>query len=631
MRQYLIAKLRERKLSCRRLQTNVAVQLDYYMSPQFAGMAAALVSGSYDGLNVSFLPTCPVGLEQDRVHQYQLENPAATCIGTVEQNIFIPNLDSNPSLRVKAVAAMFRRSPLCIASVSESFSSILAHEDTVPLLRRIFPNHPVSASSRATKVTDALQTSEEGTSLHAIQAYLTTEVPTLRRRLGFDPSVTMLEGLNGAKLGYGQVLFASDQSLECSERREIISKFVEATFNGWNTVIRNPLDGVKMVQEAKRILNLDDEANDHWYPSDEFQLEMLQLCNDFVKETFEGDRLGIIDVRRWNEATEWLLGDNQIKHEPNFGLEPKLWQVPENLLSGNELARTMMQEAKDAAIEFRKMYGRKPSLGVISVGELQRYKHADRRLQLYSNKMNSWFDKTTTGQFNEFEVQEINLDANATTDDVLSAIYGLSNVDGIQVMWPLPEHIHSPSVYNAIPLDQDVDGIHFVGQREIGHMEALPPVTAAGALALLKKYDIQVANQKVLVIGRSPIVGSPIANMLRAEDAIVTVAHSKVSCDKLENLVRESDIIFSCAGYPGLLKAEWMKQSIVINVGSTFINSLDTLQSDVSGDLAGHAHSFSPVPGGVGPLSAPMLFLNVVKAARAKLEKTGKILDGNVA
>jgi hypothetical protein len=317
MRQYLIAKLRERKLSCRRVNTNVhrnvAVQLDYYMSPQFAGMAAALVNGSYDGLNVSFLPTCPVGFEQDRVHRYQLENPEATCIGSVEQNIFIPNLHSNPNLRVKAVAAMFRRSPLCIASVRESFSSILAHEDTVPLLSRIFPNHCVSASSRATKVSDVMQGSEEGTPRHAIQAYLTTEVPTLRRHLGYDPNVIMLEGLNGTKLGYGQVLFASEQSLECEERREMISKFLEATFNGWNTVIRNPHDGAKMVQEAKRMLKLDDEANDHWYPSDEFQLEMLQLCNDFVKETFEGDRLGIIDTKRWNEATEWLLEGYQCK------------------------------------------------------------------------------------------------------------------------------------------------------------------------------------------------------------------------------------------------------------------------------------------------------------------------------
>jgi len=596
----------------RRTKSNVAIQLDYYMSPQFGGIAAALVNGLYDDLDVSFLPTCPVGVEQERVRLYQNENPTATCLGSVEQNIFIPTLYSSPELKVKAVAAMFRRSPLCIASLAattETNTTIGAHEDTVHLLQRIFPHSKVVASPRATKITDLT----DGT-LDGIQAYSTTEVPTLRRQLGGrEPNVTPLEGLNDTKLGYGQVLFASEECLE-GERREIVDSFLSATFKGWDSVVRDPEEGIKMVQEAQKMLGLDDERNDHWHQSTEYQLEMLQLCNDFVKETFEGDRLGVINPKRWNDATTWLL-DLDVPTEKDFGLEPSLWQPPKVLLPGNELARSMMDEAKQSATAFQTKYGRKPSVAVITVGELDRYTHAKRRLQLYSNSANSWFSKTKTGEANGFDVQEINLEGGTTTDDLLSTIYSLKDVDGIQLMWPLPDHIDDASVYNAISVEQDIDGIHYVGQQEIGNREAFPPVTPAATLALIKKYGVELKNKKVLVIGRSLIVGSPTAYMLREESAIVTVAHSEVTPDKLEALVRDAEVVVTCAGLPGLLKAEWVENSVLINVGTTFVDETDRLHSDVEGDLSEYASRFSPVPGGVGPLSAPMLFQNVAKAA----------------
>jgi hypothetical protein len=293
------------------------------MSPQFGGVAAALVTGLYDDLDVSFLPTCPVGKEQERVRLFQDANPGATCIGSVEQNIFIPTLYASPELKVKAVASMFRRSPLCIASLPDAdagTSTIGAHEDTVDILQRIFPSSKVVASPRATKISDLTAGTVDG-----IQAYTTTEVPTLRRQLGREPDVVHLEGLHGTKLGYSQVLFGSEESLE-GDRREIVDSFLDATFKGWDTVIRDPEEGIKMVREAQKMLGLDDESNDHWHQSMEYELEMLQLCNDYVKETFEGDRLGVINATRWNDATNWLLDD--VKTEKNFGLEPVLWQPP---------------------------------------------------------------------------------------------------------------------------------------------------------------------------------------------------------------------------------------------------------------------------------------------------------------
>jgi methylenetetrahydrofolate dehydrogenase (NADP+)/methenyltetrahydrofolate cyclohydrolase len=613
MRQFVLQNLRERHPLLRRLQCklrgkhSVALQLDYYLSPQFGGVAGALVNGLYDGLDLSFLPICPVGLEQERVRKWQDDNAGSVTLGSVEQNIFIPTLRTNPNLKVKAVAAMFRRSPLCVASLDTKERMLIgAHEDTVSLLKRIFPEHEVVASPRSSKITDLIAGKVGG-----IQAYLTTEVPAIRYSLGKEPVVVPLEGLNGAKIGYGQVLFAAEEAL-VGDRREVVSAFLDATFKGWEMVVRDPNEGVKMVKEAKKMLGLDDEQNDHWHSSAAFELEMLQLCNDYVKETFEGDRLGVINASRWNDATDWLLDDDKSAEE-NFGLEPSLWQPPSQVLAGNELGRTLMEKAKASATLFRDTYGRKPSLSVITVGELKRYTHAERRLQLYSNTSNSWFSKTKSGEANGFDVTEISLDASTTTDDLLSVLYKLKDQDGIQLMWPLPDRIDKAKVYNAIAVSKDVDGIHYVGQQGIGNRKAFAPVTPAATMALIKKHGVAVQGKKVLVIGRSPIVGSPVANMLLEQGAIVTVAHSDAT-EALEGLVRDAEVIVTCAGCPGLVKAEWIKGE-VINVGTTFLDETDSLHSDVDGNIGEYATRYSPVPGGVGPLSAPLLFNNVAQAA----------------
>jgi methylenetetrahydrofolate dehydrogenase (NADP+)/methenyltetrahydrofolate cyclohydrolase len=624
-----VATLRERKpLSAlvktivgRRYQHNVTLQLDYYMSPQFAGVACAVVNNTYEknGLNLSFLPTCPVGLEQGSVRQNQNENPAGITLGSVEQNIFIPTLVADPSLKTTAVAAMFRRSPLCVASLRDlkKGDTIGAHQDTVSLLQRIFPDQHVITSPRATKNSDLMSDK-----LGGIQAYTTTEVPALRRHMGKEPHVTYLEGLNGTKLGYSQVLFAADECLE-GDARDVVSSFLEATFQGWEMAIRDPKAAVEMVAEAKKILALDDEMNDHWYPSSEFEMEMVQLCNDHVKETFQGDRHGIINPARWSEASQWLMDDKLVGQ--GFGLDTSIWSPSKQLLPGNELARAMLEDAKASAHAFFETHGRKPSLAVVTVGELARYTHADRRIQLYSTSVNSWFAKTKTGEANGFDVQEINLDASTTTDKLLSQIYALKNVDGIQLMWPLPDHIDAAKIFNAIPASKDADGIHYVGQLEIGNKKAYPPVTPLGTIALMKEHRVDVKDKRVLVIGRSPITGSPISHMLRAEGAIVTVAHSGVSTAHLETLVRESEVVVSCAGKPGLIKAEWLDGTEVVNVGTTFLEATDSLHSDVAGPIEDYATRYSPVPGGVGPLSAPALFQNVAQAAWDQMNGGGQV------
>eukprot|EP00956_Cyclotella_meneghiniana_P040858 scaffold207397_cov52-Cyclotella_meneghiniana.AAC.3 len=388
------------------------------------------------------------------------------------------------------------------------------------------------------------------------------------------------------------MMFATNEIFENPDRRDAAKAFLEATFDGWDRAIRNPDEAIRAVREAQKMLKLDDESNDHWYDSTAFEMEMLNLVNNHVKETFVGDRLGVLSMRRWSAATEWLLAGKQ-DVDPLLGMDKTgLWQPPKNLMHGNELAREALHDAKLSAMKFEKTYGRKPSLAVITVGELSRYTHSKRRVQLFSNPSNSWFTKTDVGRANNFSVTEINLDASITTDVLLSEIYRIrGSVDGIQVVWPLPESIDSAQVYNAVPLAKDVDGIHYTSW---GGKYA--PVTPLGAFELIKEYNVNVSGKHVVVVGRSPIVGQPMAKMLQEAGAMMTVAHTGV---EFMDILKQADVVVTCAGSPGCIHASWLKDGAeVVNIGTTFCDERDTLVSDVEGDIEAKAFRYSPVKHG---------------------------------
>jgi len=386
------------------------------------------------------------------------------------------------------------------------------------------------------------------------------------------------------------------------------------------------------------MLGLDDEDNDHWdMNSPEYELEFVRLCSDYVKETFQGDKHGVIHAERFNEASDWLLQPEttQGKGAPkNFGLDTTdLWQPSPQLIGGGELARRTLEEAEISARDFEKTHGRKPSFAVISVGDDPRYTHGQRRVELYSNQENSWFCKTKVGKAHGFDTEEIHLPSSTTTEQLLSVVYSLGDKDGIQLMWPLPGQIESQKVYQAIPVSKDIDGAHYIGQKElVGSKHAnksddiLPPVTPAAVLALLHEHRVQLANKHVLVVGRSRIVGSPLAHMLREQDAVVTVVHSGTDSSLIQQIAGSVDLIISCAGETDLLPAKWMKPGAdVVIVGTTFDPNHDRLVSDVKGDLASVASRYTPVPGGVGPLSMPFLLRNTAKAAWNRMATTGKV------
>lgn len=210
-------------------------------------------------------------------------------------------------------------------------------------MKRIFPRQTVVASPRGSKNTDLLNGKYDG-----IQAYTTTEIPALRRFMkekGWnhkDLVATPLEGATGGandgktvaqediRLGYSQMLFLPDECLSHPDRREASRAFLDATFRGWDMAIRNPEEAIRAVSEAQKMLGLDDEGNDHWHPSGDFHREMLDSCCDHVKETFGGDRLGVLEEKRWGEAVKWLLAEKEGSGEnvnPKFGLDPTgLWK-----------------------------------------------------------------------------------------------------------------------------------------------------------------------------------------------------------------------------------------------------------------------------------------------------------------
>jgi methylenetetrahydrofolate dehydrogenase (NADP+)/methenyltetrahydrofolate cyclohydrolase len=226
--------------------------------------------------------------------------------------------------------------------------------------------------------------------------------------------------------------------------------------------------------------------------------------------------------------------------------------------------------------------------------------------------------------------------ASITTTELLALIDSLNNreeIDGILVQMPLPRQIDSRKVLVAIRPDKDVDGFH---PMNVGNLVAnIPgprPCTPAGIIQLLKHYEIPIAGRNAVVVGRSDIVGKPMALMLLHENATVTVCHSRTA--DLAAECRRADILVAAIGRPALVTGDFIKPgATVIDVGMNRIAD-PAVSKGIFGDnparaLIGDAHpvevmaaagAYTPVPGGVGPLTIAMLMVNTIRAAELHLE-----------
>ena len=209
------------------------------------------------------------------------------------------------------------------------------------------------------------------------------------------------------------------------------------------------------------------------------------------------------------------------------------------------------------------------------------------------------------------------LSPETTHDELLSLVSELNadeRVTGILVQLPLPEAIDESAVIRAIDPVKDVDGFHPVNAGLLLQgRPALPPATPAGIMELLREYRVSLSGAQALVIGRSNIVGKPVAQLLLAESATVTIAHSRTR--DLEGLARDSDVLVAAVGRAEMVTREMVRPgATVIDVG---INRVDgRVVGDVAEDVRDVAGLLTPVPGGVGPMTIAMLLRNTLQAAR---------------
>ena len=285
------------------------------------------------------------------------------------------------------------------------------------------------------------------------------------------------------------------------------------------------------------------------------------------------------------------------------------------LIDGKVVAAEVRGQVAKAAASFRNFAGRAPGLAVILVGE-HPPSAAYVRMKIKA---------TLEAGMESFEHR---IPAETSQEDLTTLIDGLNaddTVDGILVQLPLPRHVDEQVILTRVDPAKDVDGFHpiNVGRLSIG-LDSLVPCTPLGCLVLLQRELGDLSGKGAIVIGRSNIVGKPMAQLLLGANCTVTVAHSR-SRD-LAALTRRADIVVAAVGRPEMVRGDWLKPgATVIDVGQERMEQSDgsrKLLGDVAFDEAVEvAGAITPVPGGVGPMTIAMLLRNTVVAAhrRARL------------
>ncbi|RMG93850.1 MAG: bifunctional methylenetetrahydrofolate dehydrogenase/methenyltetrahydrofolate cyclohydrolase FolD [Deltaproteobacteria bacterium] len=305
-------------------------------------------------------------------------------------------------------------------------------------------------------------------------------------------------------------------------------------------------------------------------------------------------QLSQAEVRR--ERIEWRQG---------VGGREGCERVTARILDGRAVGREVLAEVAERVRALRAR-GVAPRLAVVLVGD-------DPASAVYVR------NKGRRAAEVGIDTVDLRLPAETTEADLLGRIGELAgdpSVHGILVQLPLPAHVDPQRVLRAIPPEKDVDGFHpqNMGQLVLGP-PALVPCTPAGCMILLDRTGIDLAGKRAVVVGRSNIVGKPMAHLLLAADATVTIAHSRTR--DLPSLVREADVVVAAVGRPGLVKGAWIREgAVVVDVG---INRVDgKLVGDVEfAAAAERAAWITPVPGGVGPMTIACLMRNVAAAAEA--------------
>jgi len=279
------------------------------------------------------------------------------------------------------------------------------------------------------------------------------------------------------------------------------------------------------------------------------------------------------------------------------------------IIDGKAFSANLRGEIARKVDLIKQQHSLTPGLAVVLVGE-------DPASQVY---VRSKGKQTQEAGMNSYEHK---LDVNTSQQDLLALIDQLNNdpdVHGILVQLPLPGHIDEEAVINSISVDKDVDGFHLsnVGLLSIG-AEGIVPCTPLGSLMMLKDHLGDLSGKKAIILGRSNIVGKPMAALLLKESCTVTIAHSRTK--DLPGECRQADIVVAAVGRPEMVKGDWIKPgATVIDVGINRIENDDgttRLVGDVEFATAAEvAGAITPVPGGVGPMTIACLLHNTLQQA----------------
>jgi methylenetetrahydrofolate dehydrogenase (NADP+)/methenyltetrahydrofolate cyclohydrolase len=284
------------------------------------------------------------------------------------------------------------------------------------------------------------------------------------------------------------------------------------------------------------------------------------------------------------------------------------------ILNGSELAKSMRAEIEAEVAEFVQKYGYKPTAAIVRAGD-------DPASVSYANAL----EKALGGRGLGFQLHT--LPGSATQAEVVALVARLNQdaaIHGIMIQEPLPRGIDEAAVKDALSPAKDIDGVHPVNTGRLA--QAAPagrpamvgpffaPATPSGGMEILKRNGVTLAGKHAVVVGRSNIVGKPMALLLLRENASVTLCHSRT--DDLPGMCRTADILCAAVGRAKMIKGDWIKPgAVVIDFGVNFVD--DKMVGDVDFDgAAGTAGMITPVPGGTGPMTNIMLMKNVIEAAR---------------
>jgi methylenetetrahydrofolate dehydrogenase (NADP+)/methenyltetrahydrofolate cyclohydrolase len=275
------------------------------------------------------------------------------------------------------------------------------------------------------------------------------------------------------------------------------------------------------------------------------------------------------------------------------------------ILNGRSVAKEMRRQCAEEVAELLSRHGLLPGLAVVRVGE-------DPSSLQYAERISKTFSEAG------LTVSLVELPGNATRAMLqaeLSRLNVLPEIAGVIVQMPLPSHMGMDAVIEVLDSNKDVDGIHpiNIGQLSLG-LDCFVPATPEGGVELLDYYGISVEGKRALIVGRSSIVGKPLAQLLLARNATVTIAHSRTT--DLPELVAEAEIVAAAVGKPSFIKGDMLKPgAVVLDFGAAVVDGQMTGDVEYESALE-RVSAITPVPGGTGPMTNAVLLKNTIRAIR---------------